>query len=268
MTCPRCISTFVLLAAFPLAFAATGVNAQDETGTPTVESVLSDYVHALGGEMSLRSIGSMQVTVERGATFGAGTTDTIVWSEGKFVVTVSRSGRERRSGFDGNVFWEQKKEEDGEPRLGERDLLTLEAAGITPYVFLLLDYDGEVSQEGAAEIRDRKVWHLQFKPNNGRLIQHRYFDMENGLLICVDFTVNPDYKSPGGKRNDSGFGGGGGRLPLAFDWKDESIDGLKMLKQTSVTYTDPDVGQLLDVVTSVELNPDVSKVEFTKPKDE
>lgn len=218
------------------------VGGQDNS-IPSAQKVIEAYVNALGGEMKLQKVGAVSVTAKSDSLFGSPSSFHVLWKNGKFLVkeTEVRGAKGKayvqQFGFDGEHEWVHLAGAPPKRRQNNasRSINNLERFGVTPYALELLSFAGEVTQNGKQEINGQATWHLIFEWPNGQK-DHRYFDIESGLLACVKIGIPPNADLRGG----GGFGGG--PPTRVFQWHDRQGNGMTILKESRVVLNDnPDL---------------------------
>ena len=228
-----------------------------EATQPTSKQVLDNYVTALGGELNLRSIESMKIVADDVLLFGEKPTKTLTWKSGKYSLLIEARAVSIRLGFDGENVWQRDGFRTTKHTPKRNDVRHLECVGITPYVFQLLDFDGEIEMKGKSKVLEHDTWVLGFTRTDDTIQENRHFDIETGLLVYIDHTVLPS--STSGELEDC-------PRPYRFIWQDEMVEGFRILKRCTFPIdSDINLGEPHIEIKSVEFGVDVDDTIFEAP---
>ncbi|MGI9515704.1 MAG: hypothetical protein ACR2NP_01550 [Pirellulaceae bacterium] len=193
MLCSRTTLTLALSVCW-VAFAglSPGVEAQEEPaspGLPSAEQIIDRYIEEIGSEMGLSSIETLTLEADfEGLDRGSGN------------MSLNASGNYWHYDFqttDGQITYHMcqdgtawENQYGSIARLSGNDRVKFEE--IIPVIFAplrWLDYPGQMETTGVEEVRSKKCYVIEFRPEGGKPVR-RYFDMESGLLVRMSYDSN------------------------------------------------------------------------------
>ena len=158
---------------------------------PSVEIVVQDYLQAIGGAMSLRSIETVSIEADFDGMDE--------WSSGKvfvyfqddlwhydFQLEDSRFTYLCCSDGTGWRSFDEPSEMSAAERIKFNEIVPVV---VTPLKWL--EYDGEIEVKGIEKVNEEDCYHLEFRPKDGDPVQ-RFFDCQTGLLSKLSYRSGSD----------------------------------------------------------------------------
>lgn len=229
----------------PLPLVMLFVASVDAQESPTsAAAVLERYVDAMGGEMALQSLESVEYegTIESGGTPG---TFAFLHAQGKVAMTVNLSGRPVvRVGFDGEYIWQQNGTRGFKNRAERFVGLGLDLPGTPMTALEWLELKNDTTLLESALVGERMTNVVSIEMPDGQPVTG-FFEQESGLLI------------------QAVYGGGDTATEYKLEYAAEPIEGLRFVnKATSSVAGNP---RFVWTVDNIVANPDLDGDEFDIP---
>lgn len=209
----RYVVTVIVEIAVALASSLIAAEARAQAATPSAETVLDNYVKAVGGKEAFDKL-STRATKGRIEIAGAGVSMTLsAWAARpnkiRTIVESDVVGRIER-GFDGTVGWELSTT--GGPRVIEgAQLDDMARDSRLEGLVAWREWVVKAETQGAADVEGKPAWKIVVTPKRGSA-QTIFFDQASALLVKLEMTVHSamgdiptqtfvsDYRDVGGLR--------------------------------------------------------------------
>lgn len=239
------LASVLVLANLPLAPSSRAAEA------PSVDSILTKYVTALGGKSAMDKVRSriMKIQVE---------SEQMPASQGEVYAKVPNKQSSQvelsgvgtiNEGFDGKEAWSKSPWEGLRVKTGDELAKVQRDAEFHRDVKLKELYPG-LAYKGTEKVGDEEAWMLECKPT-ATSKERMAFSTKTGLLL----------------RQESEFEGPQGKVKSVISIQAyKAIDGLKYPSQMKMEYSVGDQAfQFTMKVIEVKLNPEIADAKFTKP---
>ncbi len=162
-------------------YVANGLVAQEQD-LPSPQTVVRDYIEALGSEMALLGLESIKIT---GTYTGASSGNMeFFYADGKARLNFNPGDDESQQiayAYDGEFAWQKIRGvttlNEGEPADNSREGTT------SPTIALYwAEYPGKIRMVGRVDLDDSEAYHLEFTSPQGTVFD-RYFDVHSNLLV-------------------------------------------------------------------------------------